>query len=172
MKFSKRVYVVFLSRGCDFGLKPYPLQAGPSNTNPRNVVTKTESDIPSNDECILNETTRVIKSNKRKRKEREEDVASTEHFDEPQSDENNEEDSNGEVPVHISLLEGSSKRTLSTRKQVYTPEGETKEQRDRRTVFVGNVPAQVAISRVRSKALIICYIQTDSMQSSLHISRC
>lgn len=67
-------------------------------------------------------------------------------------DELDDEESEDEaLPVHESLLEGSKSRSkpTSTRKTKYVPDGETKEQRDRRSIFIGNVPSEVAKNRVR-----------------------
>jgi nucleolar protein 12 len=67
-------------------------------------------------------------------------------------DELDDDDSENEaLPVHESLLEGSKSRQkpTSTRKTKYVPDDETKEQRDRRSIFIGNVPSEVAKNRVR-----------------------
>ena len=50
--------------------------------------------------------------------------------------------------VHESLAPGG-KHKHSGHKTKYVPEGETSEQRDARTVFVGNVPLEVMKSKVR-----------------------
>ena len=50
--------------------------------------------------------------------------------------------------VHESLVPGG-KHKHGGHKTKYVPEGETSEQRDARTVFVGNVPLEVMKSKVR-----------------------
>ena len=51
--------------------------------------------------------------------------------------------------VHETIINDGMKSSVATRsRSAYVPSGETKEQREARTVFIGNVPIEVAKSRV------------------------
>ncbi len=54
-----------------------------------------------------------------------------------------------ELPVHESVGKWARKTNTKGSKLKYVPEDETREQRDARTVFVGNIPTEVVKSRVR-----------------------
>ena len=63
--------------------------------------------------------------------------------------EGDESEGNGEIPVHESLhADGPSKHVPS--KKRYVPEGETRDQRDGRTIFIGNLPVEAAKGKVNS----------------------
>jgi nucleolar protein 12 len=51
--------------------------------------------------------------------------------------------------VHESLLKDGKKKNTLKAKQKYVPSEETPEQRDARTLFIGNVPMEAVTSRVR-----------------------
>jgi nucleolar protein 12 len=52
-------------------------------------------------------------------------------------------------PVHETIINsGMVPSVMKRRRSVYVPDGETKEMRDLRTVFIGNVPIEVAKSKV------------------------
>lgn len=70
---------------------------------------------------------------------------------EAQSGDGSESDSS-QVPVHESLTKKSKK---SSRKHKFVPEAETAEQRDARTIFVGNLPAEIVKNRVRLTQITI-----------------
>ncbi len=65
--------------------------------------------------------------------------------------------------VHETTLNNGMKSSVATRsRSAYVPSGETKEQREARTVFIGNVPIEVAKSRVNYNihwmdSKLICY---------------
>lgn len=61
------------------------------------------------------------------------------------------DDPDAPPPVHESLLPKKEKRDRGRKKDKvrYVPPGETREQRDSRTIFVGNVPVEVVKSKVR-----------------------
>ncbi|QRV92788.1 RNA recognition motif protein [Ceratobasidium sp. AG-Ba] len=61
--------------------------------------------------------------------------------DEGQSGSGSDSDSDAPPPVHESLLPQNER---ASRKQKYVPEGETPEQRDARTIYIGNLPASAA----------------------------
>ncbi|KLO09865.1 hypothetical protein SCHPADRAFT_978959, partial [Schizopora paradoxa] len=65
-------------------------------------------------------------------------------------DEDGSESDSSQVPVHESLTKKAKK---SSRKLKFSPEDETSEQRDARTIFVGNLPAEIAKNRSLSKKL-------------------
>lgn len=64
------------------------------------------------------------------------------------SDDSEDSDEEGDPSklVHETLLKGNSTKSASKKK--YVPAGETKEQRDARTIFIGNVPIEAVTSRV------------------------
>ncbi|KZV67201.1 hypothetical protein PENSPDRAFT_736696 [Peniophora sp. CONT] len=64
-------------------------------------------------------------------------------------------DADAPPPVHESLLNKKEKRDRGRKKDKvrYVPPGETREQRDSRTVFVGNVPVEVVKSKSGKKQL-------------------
>ena len=57
-------------------------------------------------------------------------------------------ESDGEDPVHETLVK-STKQRVKTTKRKHVPEDETPEMRDRRTIFVGNLPLEVLSKTVR-----------------------
>lgn len=59
-------------------------------------------------------------------------------------DDDSSDDGSSKIPQHESL----AKKKANTKKAKFVPEDETAEQRNARTIFVGNLPAQVAKSRV------------------------
>lgn len=69
--------------------------------------------------------------------------------------ESDEEESNPSDLVHESLTGTSKAKSKHGPKQKYTPPDETPPQRDQRTIFIGNLPLQVAQKRV-------CVITLDS----------
>ncbi|QRV77970.1 RNA recognition motif protein [Ceratobasidium sp. AG-Ba] len=68
---------------------------------------------------------------------------------ESQSGSGSDSDSDAPPPVYESLLPQNER---TSRKQKYVPEGETPEQRDARTIYIGNLPASAANNSAR-KAL-------------------
>lgn len=67
------------------------------------------------------------------------------------NDEDEENDENVPPPQHESLGAGPSQKRDrgSKNKTKYIPQDETKEQKDERTIFIGNLPADVAKNKVR-----------------------
>jgi nucleolar protein 12 len=63
---------------------------------------------------------------------------------EPRSESDSDSDPDAPPPVHESLTQKPEGER--PRKKKYVPEGETSEQRDARTIFIGNLPASVAKS--------------------------
>lgn len=57
--------------------------------------------------------------------------------------------------VHESI---SGKPPPTRRKSIYTPEGETRTQRDERTVFIGNLPIEILKSKVSPSAALKDYL--------------
>ena len=56
------------------------------------------------------------------------------------------------IPQHESVKKSKKKGIKKTK---YTPEGETKEQGDARTIFIGNLPVAVVKSKVRKLPCIL-----------------
>lgn len=84
-----------------------------------------------------------------------------------------EEDPASEAESDISLTHESLKPTKKKgKKVVYVPPGETKEERDRRTVFIGNVGIDVAKNKVSRSLLELCSCLRSSPlpRSSTHDS--
>ena len=82
----------------------------------------------------------------------EEDDASNAVVPQSEGGDSSESDEEGDPTqmVHESLLKGSaSKATSQNGKTKYVPTEETTEQRDARTVFIGNVAVEVTKSRVQ-----------------------
>jgi nucleolar protein 12 len=50
--------------------------------------------------------------------------------------------------AHESTVTAKQKKSKGPRKELYVPEGETSTQRDARTIFIGNVPAEIVKNRV------------------------
>ena len=64
-------------------------------------------------------------------------------------DEKSDASLDGDLPKHETLTTLKSKRKRNTSTKVkYTPEGETLETRDARTIFLGNLPVVVVKSKV------------------------
>lgn len=57
-------------------------------------------------------------------------------------------DADAEPPQH-ETLQKTNKKKSATKKVKYVPEGETREQRDMRSIFVGNLPVAIVKSKVR-----------------------
>lgn len=70
------------------------------------------------------------------------------------SDEDDEADFNPETLVHETVSGAAQNKTGKRRKVPYAPEGETKEQRDERTVFIGNLPPDV----LKMKVVILYFL--------------
>lgn len=56
-------------------------------------------------------------------------------------------DADAEPPQH-ETLQKTNKKKSATKKVKYVPEGETREQRDMRSIFVGNLPVAIVKSKV------------------------
>lgn len=66
-------------------------------------------------------------------------------------DSGDENDENAPPPQHESLAGPSEKRDRGSKNKLkYVPEGESKEQRGARTIFVGNLPAEIVKNKVRA----------------------
>ena len=69
-----------------------------------------------------------------------------------QAEDAEDSDSNSsEIPQHESLAKKKGKK--ASKKLKFVPQDETKEQRDARTVFIGNLPAEIVTSRVSQIAI-------------------
>ena len=84
--------------------------------------------------------------------ENDEDAVADGEQDPPPPD--SEDDGKYVPPVHESLA-GTSRSDSASRKKSkkYTPPDETPDQRDSRTIFVGNVPSQVMATKVRRQCI-------------------
>ncbi|KAI0087888.1 hypothetical protein BDY19DRAFT_994771 [Irpex rosettiformis] len=85
------------------------------------------------------------------------------------SDDSEDSDEEGDPSklVHETLLKGNKGKSVSKKK--YVPEEETSEQRDARTIFVGNVPIETATSRPLQKQLkrhILTFVPTAKIEST------
>ena len=122
---------------------------------------KTKGDQDPTPEAVRTKETseekRVGKDKKRKNKapeptvsEEDEDEAGGVVRQEPSSSESEENDEEYAPPVHESLTKAprSDAPSSSKKSKKYAPPDETPDQRDSRTVFVGNVSSQVMTSKV------------------------
>ncbi|KAJ1303601.1 hypothetical protein OPQ81_011784 [Rhizoctonia solani] len=66
---------------------------------------------------------------------------------ESRSESDSDSDADAPPPLHESLTQ--TPKSERTQKKKYIPEGETPEQKDARTIFIGNLPASVAKSSAR-----------------------
>ncbi|KAJ2915888.1 hypothetical protein MD484_g4503, partial [Candolleomyces efflorescens] len=87
------------------------------------------------------------------------------------NDDDDEEEEGGEPPVHESLLKNNQSKnsTKNGKKKKYVPEDETPEMRDRRTIFVGNLPIAIAQKRPLKKQLqrhILSFVPTAKIEST------
>ena len=64
----------------------------------------------------------------------------------PDASEDSDEEGDPSKLVHETLLQGNSSKSASKKK--YVPAEETAEQRNARTIFIGNVPIEAVTSRV------------------------
>lgn len=72
----------------------------------------------------------------------------------PVYESSDEDDDANTIPQHESIAGPSKKRDRGPKNKIkYTPLDESKEKRDERTIFVGNLPAEVAKNKVRSHPL-------------------
>ena len=76
--------------------------------------------------------------------------------------------------VHETITNNGTTSSVATRsRSAYIPSGETKEQRERRTVFIGNIPIEVAKSRVNYKThcldLNLIFYQPDQKALKRHL---
>ncbi|CEL60425.1 Ser/Thr-rich protein T10 in DGCR region OS=Mus musculus GN=T10 PE=2 SV=1 [Rhizoctonia solani AG-1 IB] len=81
------------------------------------------------------------------------------HDSEPRSESDSDSDPDAPPPVHESLTQKPEGER--PRKKKYVPEGETSEQRDARTIFIGNLPASVAKSSAKKslhKHILNCLV--------------
>ncbi len=62
-------------------------------------------------------------------------------------DDDGSDSDSSQVPLHESLTKKEKKRSKKVKK--FVPDAETTDQRDARTVFVGNLPAEIVKNRVR-----------------------
>ena len=67
--------------------------------------------------------------------------------DDASSDDESSDDDQTTPLQHISIT-GEERVPRSTQKKLFAPEDETQQQRDARTVFVGNLPVEAAKSKV------------------------
>ncbi|KAH8110482.1 hypothetical protein DFH11DRAFT_769405 [Phellopilus nigrolimitatus] len=82
------------------------------------------------------------------------------------SDSTSEDDA--PVPEHESLTKSNRRKRDAVKKAKYVPESETREQRNARSVFVGNLPVQVVTSRPLAKQLrrhILSHIPSANIES-------
>lgn len=63
-----------------------------------------------------------------------------------EEDEESDESESAPLPIHESLLRQATQAPRAAKK--YVPADETKEQRDARTIFIGNLPSQVVKLKV------------------------
>ena len=77
-----------------------------------------------------------------------EDQESNQGHEDYPDDSDSDKEGNPSRLVHESVAVGDKSKTVSG-KVKYAPQEETPEQRDARTVFVGNVPVEVVKSKVR-----------------------
>ncbi|EAU86400.2 RNA-binding protein [Coprinopsis cinerea okayama7 len=96
------------------------------------------------------------------------DEASAHSDSDSDSDEEDEDD--GSIPVHESLKDTASQPSKPTRskKKFVVPADETPEKRDKRTIFVGNLPLAVAEKRPLQKQLqkhILALVPTAKIES-------
>lgn len=69
------------------------------------------------------------------------------------------------APVHESLNKSNKRASRSGPKSKFVPADETPERRDQRTIFVGNLPVDVAQKRVRISSNP-CLLMTNYVPSS------
>ena len=74
------------------------------------------------------------------------------------SDTESGSDSDAEPPLHETLRNSSKRKRANTKKEKYVPEGETKAQRDARSIFIGNLPVTI----VKSRVCLIHYLYSES----------
>ena len=76
------------------------------------------------------------------------------------SDAESGSDSDAGPPLHETLQNPSKRKRkrANTKKEKYVPEGETKEQRDARSIFIGNLPVTI----VKSRVCLIYYLYSES----------
>jgi nucleolar protein 12 len=77
------------------------------------------------------------------------DLEEVEHDEDADEDEDEDEDEDAKSFVHESLKTTKKKQKTKPAK-AYIPPNESQADRDRRTIFVGNLPIDVASSKVRS----------------------
>lgn len=82
-------------------------------------------------------------------------------------DNSSDEDDSSAIPVHESLLKSKTKekgpKQSNAKKLKFVPDGETPEQRNARTIFIGNLPVDAAKSRVRDN---MCHFSFKSLAYS------
>ncbi|EJD08288.1 uncharacterized protein FOMMEDRAFT_144269 [Fomitiporia mediterranea MF3/22] len=84
------------------------------------------------------------------------------------SDDDDDDDARFSIPQHESLKRSEKRKKEGTKKVKYVPEGETKEWRDARTIFIGNLPVAVVKSKPLTKQLkrhILSYIPSAEIES-------
>ncbi|KAI5119304.1 hypothetical protein M0805_008219 [Coniferiporia weirii] len=75
---------------------------------------------------------------------------------------------NDELPEHESLKKSAGKKKSTVKKAKYVPEDETREQRDARSIFVGNLPVQIVKSRPLTKQFkrhILSFVPSAKIES-------
>lgn len=68
--------------------------------------------------------------------------------EEQQVSSNSDSDGDSTLPVHETLVKSKGKKRERSKKVKYVPESETREQRDSRSIFIGNLPVQIVKSKV------------------------
>ena len=92
-----------------------------------------------------------VEEKKKKKSEEEEETAAspTKSNDNEDLSASDDDDADTDtIPKHESLTKGSKSRDRGKKEKVLAPPDETPEQKDRRTIFIGNVPLEVASKRV------------------------
>lgn len=93
--------------------------------------------------------------------EEDENKDEDEDEEEDEAEESDDDDSNAPPPVHESLLQRSkpsldaSSKSSKKRKADETEAGETREDKDARTIFVGNLPVEVGSKRVSAIGFLV-----------------
>ncbi|KAL5504498.1 NOP12 [Sanghuangporus vaninii] len=155
--------------------------AGPSTVasepaQPASTFQKRRNEEPA--EVEKPKKRRVSKNDRRKTKdasrEKGKEKESKTESDEEESDEDGDEqdrisldggESNGAIPEHESVKMSKNK---GIKKVKYAPEGETREQRDARTIFIGNLPVALVKNKRLNKQLkrhIFSFVPSAKIES-------
>ncbi|KAF7768321.1 hypothetical protein Agabi119p4_7564 [Agaricus bisporus var. burnettii] len=134
-------------------------------------ITTKKRKIEAQPEVAVKRTKPTLdsKPKKQKSKEQEEKADASDLHGKEVDEDDNDSEADSSTLIHESLTDKSKSKSGRGSKQKYVPSDETPAQKDRRTIFVGNLPLQVAQKRPMQKQFqrhILSFIPSAKIEST------